>query len=366
MGAYEDPVGQKWYRKRRKFVNKPINASNSFSHIGHVIIGQAYDAPPTVGHAKDNGRKWPRLFEKRCELEVYCRWHGLRVPRARSANICVDKIHDSVEVINRLKKENDQMQRCLDRFHAMEHVKNEQFHPKEAIIDVIEDELMVSDPELLDYTDDNDDDDFQKYFSIFFDRKQKEDTVTSIHQLSLQTEQGAPEATSPGELMLIDTIRQIREMSSTCLEAVYEQRHLHEHELQSEPQPQPQRRRQSRGFIPPQPASPHTTEASTSSMQPFDSTLSPMWTSPLHTIPLHQPSPSRLSSSPLPSAHVSHDHSGHHVPDEEPVEGVTQDNEDRSDLDEQLIGKRLQRFRISVPSPSGRRGLGNSGTSPQR
>ncbi|KAA8535904.1 hypothetical protein F0562_028382 [Nyssa sinensis] len=70
MEAYKDPMGQKWYEKRREFVNKLINASNSFSHVNCIIIGQTYDAPPTVGHAKDDGLEWPRLFEKRYELEV--------------------------------------------------------------------------------------------------------------------------------------------------------------------------------------------------------------------------------------------------------------------------------------------------------
>ena len=34
---------------------------------------------------------WSTLYEKRCELEVYCRWHGLQVPKARLVDLPRDE-----------------------------------------------------------------------------------------------------------------------------------------------------------------------------------------------------------------------------------------------------------------------------------
>ena len=56
---------------------------------------------------------WSTLYEKRCELEVYCRWHGLQVPKARSAKLPKD---EPANILARLEQENNQMQRQLDRF----------------------------------------------------------------------------------------------------------------------------------------------------------------------------------------------------------------------------------------------------------
>jgi len=34
---------------------------------------------------------WSTLYKKKCELEVCCQWHELRVPKARSAELPRDK-----------------------------------------------------------------------------------------------------------------------------------------------------------------------------------------------------------------------------------------------------------------------------------
>ena len=60
---------------------------------------------------------WLELYEKRCELEVYCRWHGLRVPKARSTELPRD---EPTNILARLKRENNQIQRRLDRFHVVQ------------------------------------------------------------------------------------------------------------------------------------------------------------------------------------------------------------------------------------------------------
>ena len=59
---------------------------------------------------------WSILYEKRCELEVYCRWHGLRVPKARSAKLPREEL---ANILALLEQENNQMQRRLDHFHEI-------------------------------------------------------------------------------------------------------------------------------------------------------------------------------------------------------------------------------------------------------
>ena len=60
---------------------------------------------------------WSELYEKRCELEVYYQLHGLRVPKAWSAELPRGK---PTNILARLERENNQMQRWLDRFHAVQ------------------------------------------------------------------------------------------------------------------------------------------------------------------------------------------------------------------------------------------------------
>ena len=60
---------------------------------------------------------WSTLYEKRCELEVYCRWHGLRVPKAHSTELPRD---EPANILTCLEQENNQMQRRLDRFHTIQ------------------------------------------------------------------------------------------------------------------------------------------------------------------------------------------------------------------------------------------------------
>ncbi|KAA8529777.1 hypothetical protein F0562_034123 [Nyssa sinensis] len=128
MGSYIDPRGETWYEVKREFVNKPIYANVQFTYVGHIMI-HAYDRPPIIGHLTNDGLRWPKLFDKRCKLEVYCQWHEIPVPKAHSANLCQNEACDDDNVISRLEREIDQMQQRLDRFHAIQYVKNEHFDP---------------------------------------------------------------------------------------------------------------------------------------------------------------------------------------------------------------------------------------------
>ncbi|GFZ07440.1 hypothetical protein Acr_19g0003770 [Actinidia rufa] len=102
------------------------------------------------------------LFDKRCEQEMYCRWHGLRVPKARSATL-FGRGSPNSQVIKALEREIDEMQRRLDRYHFTEYAKKECVDPTQRIIEINVDPLLVSDPELSDFSEEEGDDDFVNY-----------------------------------------------------------------------------------------------------------------------------------------------------------------------------------------------------------
>ena len=93
---------------------------------------------------------WSKLYEKRCELEVYFRWHGLHVPKARSAELPIDNI---AKILDLIERENNQMQQRLDRYHAIQkarkHLKGKgQDH---AINSINEISNLASDNEISDF-----------------------------------------------------------------------------------------------------------------------------------------------------------------------------------------------------------------------
>ena len=92
---------------------------------------------------------------------MYCRCHRLRVLKARSAELPRD---EPANILARLEKENNQMQRRLDRFHtiqkAKKHLKGKaQERPMKSTneINAVDDERDLSD------FSDSSNDDFQKF-----------------------------------------------------------------------------------------------------------------------------------------------------------------------------------------------------------
>ena len=115
--TYTDPVGNKWYGRKRCFLNKPILMHDTMGPVSHIFIGDASLRPPRgVTDSQCIRLSWEDLFDKRCEQEMYCRWHGLRVPKARSAKLFNRRSPNS-KVIKALEREIDQMQRRLDIYH---------------------------------------------------------------------------------------------------------------------------------------------------------------------------------------------------------------------------------------------------------
>ena len=94
------------------------NASKSH-HVRHIMINESrqLSANNTTIEATIEEQSWSKLYEKRSELEVYCKWHWLRVPKACSAELPRE---ESTNVLARLERENNQMQRRLDRFHTIQ------------------------------------------------------------------------------------------------------------------------------------------------------------------------------------------------------------------------------------------------------
>ena len=94
-------------------------------------------------------------------MEVYCQWHRLRVPKARLAELPRD---EPANILACLEQENNQMQRRLDRFHAIQkarkHLKGKA--QKRAIKSINEVTALDDEKDILDFSD-SINDDFQKF-----------------------------------------------------------------------------------------------------------------------------------------------------------------------------------------------------------
>ena len=85
-----------------------IYTYESLESVGHIMVGKPtkLSTDTTAIEFTVVEPSWSTLYEKRCELEVYCRWHGLRVPKARLAKLPRD---EPTSILARLEQENNQM-----------------------------------------------------------------------------------------------------------------------------------------------------------------------------------------------------------------------------------------------------------------
>ena len=129
----------------------PIYTYESLGSVEHIMVGKPTkrSTDTTTIEFTVVEPSWSTLYEKRCELEVYCRWHGLRVSKARSVELPRD---EPANILGHLEQENNQMQRRLDRFHAIQkarkHLKGKaQERAIKSIneITVLDDERDISD-----------------------------------------------------------------------------------------------------------------------------------------------------------------------------------------------------------------------------
>ena len=131
--------------------------------VGHIMVGKPTKLSTDTTTIEFTIAKppWSTLYEKRCELEVYCRWHRSRVPKARSAEFPRD---EPANILARLEQENNQMQRRLDRFHtiqkARKHLKGKA--QERAIKSINEITVLDDEKDISDFSNSSNDD-FQKF-----------------------------------------------------------------------------------------------------------------------------------------------------------------------------------------------------------
>jgi len=163
LHTYTDHYGGKWVGKKRDFVNMPIYTYESLGSVGHIMVGKPtkLSTDTTATEFTTAEPPWSTLYEKRCELEVYCRWHRLRVPKARSVELPRD---EPANILSCLEQENNQMQRRLDRFHAIQKVrKHLKGKAQERAIKSINEITVLDDERDISDFSDSSNDDFQKF-----------------------------------------------------------------------------------------------------------------------------------------------------------------------------------------------------------
>ena len=141
----------------------PIYTYESLGSVGHIMVDKStkLSTDTTAIEFTVAEPPWSNLYEKRCELEVYCRWHGLRVPKACSTELPRD---EPTNILARLEQENNQMQRRLDHFHAIQkarkHLKGK---AQEQAIKSINEITVLDDEKDISNFSDSSNDDFQKF-----------------------------------------------------------------------------------------------------------------------------------------------------------------------------------------------------------
>ena len=138
----------------------------SLGSVRHIMVGKLtkLSTDTTAIEFTVVEPPWSTLYEERCDLEVYCRWHGLRVPKACSVELLRD---EPANILACLEQENNQMQRRLDRFHAIQKVRK---HLKgkaqeQAIKSINEITNLDDDKDILEFSDSRNDD-FQKFLPM--------------------------------------------------------------------------------------------------------------------------------------------------------------------------------------------------------
>ena len=144
----------------------PIYTYESLGSVGHIMVGKPtkLSIDTTTIEFAVAEPPWSTLYEKKCELEVYCRWHGLRVPKTRSAELPRD---EPANILAHLEQENNQMQRRLDRFHAIQKVrKHLKGKAQERAIKSINEITVLDDERDISDFSDSSNDDFQKFLPM--------------------------------------------------------------------------------------------------------------------------------------------------------------------------------------------------------
>ncbi|GFZ21847.1 hypothetical protein Acr_29g0010090 [Actinidia rufa] len=133
--TYMDPVGNKWHPYVHPLGSQTTNALGCRGKTCSINV-----------------------VNKRCIADGMA-YVSLRPSQLRF----FDMGSPNSQVINALEREIDEMQRRLDRYHFTEYAKKECIDPTQRIIEINVDPLLVSDPELSDFLEEDGDDDFVNY-----------------------------------------------------------------------------------------------------------------------------------------------------------------------------------------------------------
>ncbi|KAL3537942.1 hypothetical protein ACH5RR_001308 [Cinchona calisaya] len=146
--------GASWKR------NKVIQVESYADPFGHVIKDIASRILLASAEEQEDNIDIERLQDQRSDLKVVGRWHGIPVLKAYTNWFRGTNNWDRDFLLSRLDKERVQMKRRLENFHKVRHARK-QFENSDAIVkEIEEDPNLVSDPELLDYTNSKDTNDF--------------------------------------------------------------------------------------------------------------------------------------------------------------------------------------------------------------
>ena len=144
----------------------PIYTYESLGSVGHIMVGKPtkLSTYTTTIEFIVAESPWLTLYEKRCELEGNCRWHGLRVPKARLTELPRD---EPANILARLEQEKNQIQRRLDCFHAIQkarkHLKGK---AQEQAIKSINEVTALDDEKYISDFSNSSNDDFQKFLPM--------------------------------------------------------------------------------------------------------------------------------------------------------------------------------------------------------
>ena len=74
LQTYTDHYGGKWVGKKRDFLNMPIYTYESLGSIEQIMVGKPTKLNTDITAIEFTVAEppWLTLYEKRCELEVYC------------------------------------------------------------------------------------------------------------------------------------------------------------------------------------------------------------------------------------------------------------------------------------------------------
>lgn len=162
LGRYHTPDGKVLYSVKRGLSNTPLNTNNPLGLAGHISRGNVYEHLPSGNHILDHELLWEHIHDRRMELEVFCRWRSLRVPRTCLADIGKDLEVNEASILHTLQQEVMQMERRLHRFHKIEAAKRHSISKDFTVEQSLTDPMLISDPNLSNFTESSNDD-FQRY-----------------------------------------------------------------------------------------------------------------------------------------------------------------------------------------------------------